>query len=352
MRLRLVSLVSLFAIACANTPAPVPAAAPSAPAASARSACEEIDEHLENAIDAELEDGRFDAALARATRALDTCVRDPRAETTDRERVRTRRAATLLSAGKIDEGEAEAKRAYETLTSAVGEEHVDTAFALRERISALVHRRDYPGAKALELRLIAIYEKIGRTQDHARTLSKHAVLLARLFERTEALAFAKRGVEAARAAFPEESKEVAQAIGAVGEVHRMAHELDAAEPHLVQALAMLERLLGKNDTYVASAANNLAAFYHYGRHDLAKAEPLYRRALEQRRTFHPSNNTNTGQVLLNLGALLCEKGEWDEGRSLFEEGATIMERNGGKNNPELARSRAWLKRIEEQKARP
>lgn len=336
---------------CAGAPPSAPAA-PAAPRMPARSACEEIDDHLEDALDAELDEGRFDAALARATRALDTCVQDPRAETADRERVRARRAATLLSAGRIDEGEAEAKRAYETLVDAVGKDHVDTAFALRERISALVHRRDYATAKTLELELIATYEKIGRPKELARTLSKHAVLLARLLDRTEALSFAKRGVEAARSAFPEESKEVAQAIGAVGEVHRMANDLDAAEPHLVQSLAMLERLLGKNDSLVASAANNLAAFYHYGRHDLAKAEPLYRRALEQRRTFHPANNTNLGQVLLNLGALLCERGEWDEGRSLFDEGAAIMEKNGGKNNPELTRSRAWLQRIEQQRGRP
>lgn len=85
--------------------------------------------------------------------------------------------------------------------------------------------------------------------------------------------------------------------------------------------------------------------------DLAKAEPLYRRALAQRRRFVPPSHPNLGQVLLNLGTLLCQRGQWQEGRALFDEGAAIMESNGGKDNVELTRSRAFLKRIEANQSR-
>jgi tetratricopeptide (TPR) repeat protein len=120
--------------------------------------------------------------------------------------------------------------------------------------------------------------------------------------------------------------------------------VDAAEPLLVEAVAVFERVLGPEHDRVASAANNLAALYHYGRGDLERAEPLYRRAVAIDRARLLAGHICTAQVLVNLGTLLCEKGQWDEGRPMFDEGISQMAKVSGADLSELRRARARMAR--------
>jgi tetratricopeptide (TPR) repeat protein len=332
-------------LGCAPHPA---VTAPTTPAMkSAGSMCTDVDANLEDELDADYDAGRRDDALERASVALDTCERDPKATFLDRERVRARHAGTLIGVGQVDQGEAEARRAFDALEAKVGLVHRDTALALSEIASATAARRDYVRLRFLEAQVLSIYEKVGRPKDLAGALSSYAVLVARTGgDRAEAVSLGERAIAVALASYPMESREVASAIGALGEVYRAQGDAKSAEPLLVKALAMRERILGPDHGAVASSTNNLAALYHYTLGDLAKAEPLYRRTLAQYRRFMPANHPNLGQVLLNLGALLCQRGQCEEGRALFDEGAAIMEKNGGKDNVELRRSREWLKKVE------
>lgn len=341
----IIPLGMLLALGCA--PQPAVTAPTTAATKAAASTCADVDAHLEDELDAYYDAGQRDAALDHVSKALDACERDSSAAFLDRERVRARHALALISAGQVEKGEAEAQRALDALQAKVGLVHRDTALALSGIASATGARRDYPRLKVLDAQIVSIEEKVGRPKDLASALASYAVMIARTGgDKAEAVSLGERAITVARAAYPEESREVASAIGALGEVYRSSGDAKSAEPLLVKALAMQERILGPDHGLVASSSNNLAALYHYTMGDLAKAEPLYRRTLAQRRKFYPANHPNLGQVLLNLGALLCQRGQWQEGRALFDEGAAIMETNGGKDNVELRRSREWLKRIE------
>ena len=60
-------------------------------------------------------------------------------------------------------------------------------------------------------------------------------------------------------------------------------DLAGARPHLERALAICEKVLGREHTETAGTLNNLA-FLHRRQGRYAEAEPLYRQALEIRRT--------------------------------------------------------------------
>jgi tetratricopeptide (TPR) repeat protein len=332
-------VVALLGAACGphGDGAGSPAAPASAPPSEAR--CAADDRRLETALDDDLDAGHLDAALRKASDALADCERElgPRHVVTSR--VRVKRARVLEKAGRFDVATEQAQTALGVFEKELGEANADVASALQVIARAAIDGKDYARAKTVTLRIVALRERIGPPVALAAQLGNLGLVYSRLGQKPEAIEALSRALDIARKNRPEESAEVALALAQLGEAYRLQGNVEAAEPLLVESLAIFERILGADHDRVASAANNLAALYHYGSKDLAKAEPLYRRALAIHRSHAPPGHVYTAQTLVNLGTLLCEKGQWDEGRALFDEGITNMDKVVGPDAPEVKRAR-------------
>jgi len=251
----------------------------------------------------------------------------------------------MEKAGKYDAAGQQAQLALAVFERDLGESNSDVASALQVMGSAAIDSKDYLRAKDIALRLVALRERIGPPDGMSAQLGNLGLIYMRLDQKREAVEALAQALDIARKAHPEGSKEVAFVLAQLGETHRMQGDIEASEPLLVEALTTFERVLGADHDRVASTTNNLAALYHYGRNDLAKAEPLYRRALAIHGNHLPKGHVYAAQTRINLGTLLCEKGQWGEGRAMFDEGMAQMEKVVGRDAPELKWARERLARL-------
>jgi tetratricopeptide (TPR) repeat protein len=80
-------------------------------------------------------------------------------------------------------------------------------------------------------------------------------------------------------------------------------DYDSAEPLYKRALAIIEKVLGKEHPSTATSLNNLAGVYQ-AKGDYDSAERLYKRALEILEKRLGSNHPNTVTIRNNLAYLL------------------------------------------------
>ena len=111
---------------------------------------------------------------------------------------------------------------------------------------------------------------------------------------------------------------------------RYAEAVPAAE----RALAIRERALGPLHPLVAYSLNNLARA-HEAKGDYARAEPLYRRALETYEKV-PGSESNVAAVLNNLGGLYAAKGDYARAEPLYQRAFAIHEKASGPDHPSVA----------------
>jgi len=110
-----------------------------------------------------------------------------------------------------------------------------------------------------------------------------------------------------------------------------------AEPLYKKALEIRETELGPAHPEVASILNNLAALY-YSFGDYNSAEPLYRRALEiQQKVLGPAH-PDVAASINNLAALCCSAGDFAQAEALHKRSLEIHEKALGPEHPKVAAS--------------
>ncbi|MDP3105470.1 MAG: tetratricopeptide repeat protein [Candidatus Methanoperedens sp.] len=108
-----------------------------------------------------------------------------------------------------------------------------------------------------------------------------------------------------------------------------------AEPMYRRALEINEKLLGKNDSNIATSLNNLAALYKsQGKYD--EAEPMYRRALEIFEKSLGKEHPYVATSLNNLAALYYSQGKYDKAEPLYRRALAISEKSLGSDHPDVA----------------
>jgi CHAT domain-containing protein/tetratricopeptide (TPR) repeat protein len=137
----------------------------------------------------------------------------------------------------------------------------------------------------------------------------------------------------------EEQAELARAQ----ELDRRALELcsqekyAAALPLAEEALAVRERVLGREDCDTASSLDHVARLLR-GMGDCATARPLMERALVIREKALGPEHRDTVVSLNNLANLLRDMGEYDTARPLFERALVNSQKAFGSESPETAAS--------------
>jgi tetratricopeptide (TPR) repeat protein len=110
-----------------------------------------------------------------------------------------------------------------------------------------------------------------------------------------------------------------------------------AEPLYRQALQLRRSLLGEEHPDVAESLNNLASLYSsQGRY--AKAEPLWLQALELWRRPHREEHPDVAITLNNLAILYCDRGRYGEAETLLLQAVELWRRLHGEDHDNLAQS--------------
>ncbi|MBD2202795.1 CHAT domain-containing protein [Calothrix sp. FACHB-1219] len=110
-----------------------------------------------------------------------------------------------------------------------------------------------------------------------------------------------------------------------------------AIPLAEKALAIREKILGKEHPLVAQGLNNLAALYQ-SQGNNAKAESLYLRSLAIQEKVLGTEHPKLANSLNNLAALYREQGNYAKAEPLYLRSLAIYEKVGVKEHPDLANS--------------
>jgi tetratricopeptide (TPR) repeat protein len=126
---------------------------------------------------------------------------------------------------------------------------------------------------------------------------------------------------------------------------RYQHKPAQAEPLFLECMRDAEKKLGPDDRRLGAVYNNLGTLYHYELHDFDRAEAYYRRALAVYTMHLPDGHIRLAQVRINLGLLLCERGDWTNGEPLFDKGMTRFEVILGASHRDVIASRHYFERL-------
>ncbi|WP_353482849.1 CHAT domain-containing tetratricopeptide repeat protein [Haliscomenobacter sp.] len=122
-----------------------------------------------------------------------------------------------------------------------------------------------------------------------------------------------------------------------GRVNALKRDNPEAEKWYLEAIAIREKVLGKQHSDYAGALNNLAILYKsMGKYD--QAEPLYLEAMETRKKALGIEHPNYAASLYNLALFFQDIGKYEKAELLLLEAREIFGKVRGKEHPDYAAS--------------
>jgi tetratricopeptide (TPR) repeat protein len=342
---RLEFLLAAAVIAC------TPAIAPSVVLVRAPPIAEVVDDPKEDLARAARSDATaeeyetqhdLDAALELRREALRLRERTLGKEHIDVARSAMRVVHVEWLLGRTDDVAQLVDAAMPVLRRELGPDDVEVGRALDMRGSVPLHARRYGEARPYFMLAAVIFEKHDSSADLVDVLSDLGLTYKGEREYPRAVETFERAVALAEKTFGADSARLGTSVGNLGETYRMMGDASHAAPLLERAAALTEKAYGSEDRRYASALNNLAACYHYLQHDLVRAEPLYRRALAISEKVLGPDSINTAQEYLNLGGLLCAKGDWANGEPMYQKGLAVFDAKMGRDHLETIRARDYF----------
>jgi len=112
---------------------------------------------------------------------------------------------------------------------------------------------------------------------------------------------------------------------------------EQAKPLYERALAIREKVFGKEHPSVATSLNNLAGL-SYSQGNYEQAKPLYERALAISEKVFGKEHPDVATSLNNLALLYDSQGNYEQAKPLLERALVIKEKVFGKEHPSVATS--------------
>jgi tetratricopeptide (TPR) repeat protein len=131
------------------------------------------------------------------------------------------------------------------------------------------------------------------------------------------------------------SEEAGRLLNQLGEYSYYKGDYESAKPLFERALAIREKILGKEHPDVANSLNNLAGLYR-SQDDYEQAKPLYERALAIKEKVFGKEHPDVANSLNNLAALYYYQGDYERAKPLYEHSLAIKEKVFGKEHPDVA----------------
>ncbi len=191
--------------------------------------------------------------------------------------------------------------------------------------------------KQLRESLAVFVEQLGPSHETtADTYHELGWTLYQSGERSESKTLLKKAVDVYSALtedMPEEK--LARALMDHGYSLQEQGAYDEAEEEMKEALDLMRKHYGPNNSEVALAVNRLA-FLHYERRNFTEAEHLYRSALLVQRQILDEPHGDIAQTLHNLGSLLAAKEEYENARVYYEQALEMRQAIYGEVHPSVA----------------
>ena len=242
---------------------------------------------------------------------------------------------SILSAASPDEKGKDAK-VIEVLNDAA--QRLETEFAQQPALKAqalLTIGQTYVklGLEDQAEKVLREAQKIDSSlygQENRATASSETWLAVPLVNKrrfAEAEPFITKAVETERRLSPAGSKELAFALQILGELQVQKGDFAQATTVSQESVAMFAKVTGESSEDFAFALMSLGRAQQ-GAGDLSGAETTFRKSIATFHSLPPRYESRMVVVILNLGMLLLQRGNYDEGIKTLLEGDRISQKQG------------------------
>lgn len=244
------------------------------------------------------------------------------------------RESNELGADKLEAAsEALAAGDYSVADDLFAEIEARNATAVGSAARAALARGEIAEAEVRWADAAAHYARAAGLEPSLQALRKAGDFAERSGNYPAALRFGERALEQARAG--DDQIALARVLNDYALTLNSAGRYDEAEPLYREAMAIVEKTLGKEHPSYAASLNNLAGLHKAtGRYD--EAEPLFRDAMAITGATLGKEHPSYAGSLNNLALLLDTTGRSDEAEPLFREAMAITGATLGKEHPTYA----------------
>ena len=160
----------------------------------------------------------------------------------------------------------------------------------------------------------------------AEDLNQKAFQLYNEGKYSAAIPLAERALAIREKVLGKEHPDVANSLNNLALTYKLQGNYQQAEPLLQRALAIYEKVLGKEHPDVANSLNNLANLYQ-DQGNYQQAEPLYQRALAIREKVLGKEHPSVATSLNNLATLYQVQGDISRAADFLRRGLEVQEHN-------------------------
>ncbi|MBE9004106.1 CHAT domain-containing protein [Fortiea sp. LEGE XX443] len=154
---------------------------------------------------------------------------------------------------------------------------------------------------------------------------------------TTAIPLAERALAIREKVLGKEHPDVATSLNNLAFLYQRQGKYQQAESLYQRSLAIRKKVLGKEHPAVATSLNNLAELYR-AQEKYQQAEPLYLRALAIWEKVLGQEHLNVASSLNNLALLYLAQDNYQQAEPLFQRSLAIAEKIFGKEHPNVATS--------------
>ncbi|AKG24363.1 tetratricopeptide repeat family protein [Calothrix sp. 336/3] len=166
-------------------------------------------------------------------------------------------------------------------------------------------------------------------------LYKQGIPLYQQGRYSEAIPLAKKALAIREKVLGREHPDVAATLNHVAELYRLMGNYDQAEPLYVRSLTIREKVFGREHPDVATTLNNLGLLYQ-AQGNYSKARPLFVRSLEIYEKAFGREHSHVATSLNNLALLYESQGNYSEAESLYLKSLAILEKVLGREHVHVA----------------
>ena len=281
--------------------------------------------------------GLYDPALEFAKKSYER-MRDAMGENDpDTARQRLAYAFALMGAGQFDESESHVDAAFETLESHPEARELDIAEGLGMRIRLYWRKGRSEDVVRLAEQVLEIREReLG--SDHPST-DETRNLLGRVYLSTgrlkQALDVQSEVLAYREERYGAEHNATASALNEVAECHRQLGDYDKAEPLFKRSLEIEEQIYGPGEVSLAFGYNNLGIMYRQMKR-YEDAETHLLEAIRIRENGLPEDHPLLAWTYDNLGVLYTDWGRYEDAESRVLRALEIAEKAVGEKSTSFA----------------
>ncbi len=153
----------------------------------------------------------------------------------------------------------------------------------------------------------------------------------------QALEYYRKALAIDEKVFGKEHPSTASLYSNIGSVYYDKGNYDQALKYYGKALAIEEKVFGKEHPSTATSYNNIGLAY-YDKGDYDQALEYYRKALAIREKVLGKEHLRTATSYNNIGLVYSDKGDYDQALEYYRKALTILQKVLGKEHPLTAKS--------------